>query len=100
MRPQELAQSMKALRIAANFRNSPRNSHQVSSNASSSKQTDEEIVSTDASVSDDLIQNTGNSSKPMTSQKREFKEQLRHQLPIEASEMARIASIFSSKEKA
>ncbi|XP_057312675.1 C2 domain-containing protein 3-like isoform X2 [Hydractinia symbiolongicarpus] len=81
MRPQEMAASIKALRIAANFRGSPRVGS-VSENKSDYKSSDEENP-----MRRKLEHNIDKS----------FKERIRTKLPVEASEMARISSIFLSK---
>lgn len=81
MRPQEMAASIKALRIAANFRGSPRVGS-VSENNSDYKSSDEETP-----MRRKLEHNIDKS----------LKERIRTKLPVEASEMARISSIFLSK---
>lgn len=83
MRPEELAESMQALRMAAKFRQSPRRSVSSSIDASSA---------------------SFRKTKPETSGtqtlNKELKEKIKRQsLPVEASEMARIANIFSLKNQ-
>ena len=100
MKPQELAESMRTLRIAANFRNSPRNSPRRPKSSSQRRSTnlgDLESSSMSLYCSDPLEPNTTTTATAATAR---F-EQLRQdgQVPIESSEMARIASIFASSQK-
>jgi len=83
MKPQQLADSMKALRMAANFQRSP---YHNSSNSSVT------TPSLDVEYTHSLTSN-----KPMVNTKTILQSQIREKLPADASEMARIASIFSSK---
>lgn len=77
MKPQEMAESMRTLRIAANFQHSPRQSPRSTTTTTS------DVVTTDATIA------------PVNS----FQHMLRdQQITVESSEMARIASIFSSKK--
>ena len=89
MKPQEMADSMKALRIAANFRKSPRISHPSFATLSSTS---------DYSDEDPNAKNTAISKVTVPrNTKVSLQEQVREHLPVDASEMARIASIFASK---
>lgn len=89
MKPQEMAESMKALRIAANFRKSPRISHPSFATLSSTS---------DYSDEDPNAKNTATSKVLMPrNTKVSLQEQVREHLPVDASEMARIASIFASR---
>ena len=82
MRPQELAESMRTLRIAANFRNSPRNSPRNSSPCTTPR-----------------ASSAGGATGATTTATRDIHRMLRDQnVPIESTEMARIASIFSSSK--
>lgn len=84
MKPQEMAQSMKALRLAANFRHSPRQRRTASKLSCTS----------DSDVSG--RSDADNAIKPTKS---ELQEQLRKQVPVGATEIARIESIFSSNNE-
>jgi len=82
MRPQELAESMRTLRIAANFRNSPRNSPRNSSACTTPR-----------------ASSAGGATQTTTTATHDMHRMLRDQnIPIESTEMARIASIFSSNK--
>ena len=94
MKPQQLAESMRTLRIAANFRNSPRNSPRRSKSTPRRSTAGDPVTSSMSSYcSGPLETNT-------TATNAKF-EQLRQdgQVPVESSEMARIASIFASSQK-
>ncbi|XP_066911163.1 C2 domain-containing protein 3-like isoform X2 [Clytia hemisphaerica] len=82
MRPQELAESMRTLRIAANFPNSPRNSSRNSSACTTPH-----------------ASSAGGATQTTTTATHDMHRMLRDQnVPIESTEMARIASIFSSNK--
>ena len=87
MRPDEMAESMKALRIAANFRKTPRTSHPSFAVLSSTSDNSEYSPPQSQTEHPATLRNT----------KVELQEQIRGGVPVDASEMARIASIFTSK---
>jgi len=83
MKPQEMAESMRTLRIAANFQRSPRPSPRTTTATNG--------ATTNPSFATDWA--------AAGSTKNNFQRLLRdQQVTVESSEMARIASIFSSKK--
>lgn len=110
MKPQEMAESMRTLRIAANFRNSPRGSrnsnnhsrqNSTPTSARMSSTASPDLVTASLSSTCDVgfvLPSNGTTTAAGTSRTAARYEQLRQdrQVPVESSEMARIASIFAS----
>ena len=86
MPPHELAESMQALRMATKLRQSPRTRSTCT----------EEYMAYDPTL---RPTNSNNEGKPSRNGDKHLKEKIRKTLPVEASEMARIASIFSLKSQ-